>query len=119
MKTKNLIPKYSESENWDLWLENIDEHLKELGYRKYHQKLKNEDFAYWKPYKDSEAKDLYQIGLLVYDFRKFDHRQGVSIQFECMLYCDERIDLTVSDNITLEKFEAMSEDFYYAMRKFY
>jgi hypothetical protein len=100
-------------------LENIDAHLKELGYRKYNQKLKHEDFAYWKTYKDNEGKELYQIGLLVYDFRRFEPKHGVSVQFECVLYCDERIDLTVSDDITLEKFEAMSEDFYHAMKKHY
>ena len=77
-----LINEYNEKTDWSLYLENLDTYMKSIGYSKYKQNFKSEDFAYWKSYNNK-----YQIGLLVYDWRKFpryDLEKKVSISFECM-----------------------------------
>ena len=88
--------------------------LVQLGFRKYKQKLKQEDFAYWKKYDDK-----YQIGLFVYDFTKYGQhnlKNKVSIQFECMpIDIDGRCDLSVSKEIELPEFEKMAKSFYEGM----
>ena len=88
--------------------------LKEMGYRKYKQSLKNEDFAYWKTFEG------YQVGLFFYDFRKhqnqFNIPERIGVQFECMFTdVDARIDLSVSKDISLEQFEIMAKTFIDAM----
>jgi len=101
--------------DWDKYLSDIDSYLRNLGFRKYDQKHKGEDFAYWENY------DGYSIGILVYDFRKYEAvpHKIVSLQFECMINdIDCRIDLTVSKSIELPEFEAMSKDFYNAMKRY-
>lgn len=97
-----------EADNWNDWLTKVETKLKELGYKKYVQNFKREDFAYWKTFEG------YQIGILVYDFRKYDENNIVSISFECMLTgLNKRIDLSVSDtNLSLAEFETMAEKFY-------
>jgi hypothetical protein len=108
--------------SWDTWLEETETKLKELGFHKYCQNHKREDFAYWKPYTVDSIK-LYQIGLLFYDFRKYAmtdlNANRISIQFECMiLNMDARIDLEVSKDISLEEFEKMSKTFYESMSQY-
>lgn len=108
--------------NWDEWLEQTEAKLNELGYRKYNQNHHREDFAYWKAFSREDQK-MYQIGLLFYDFRKYKHTDPganrIGIQFECMLIdIDCRVDLSVSDDKTLEEFERMSADFYNTMIKY-
>ena len=103
--------------SWDEWLEKTEASLKELGYIKYKQNYKHEDFAYWK------KLNGYQIGLLFYDFRKNKELDPmcdvISMQYECMLIdIEDRIDLTVSKNITLDEFEEMAKIFYNAMGKY-
>ena len=102
--------------DWNTYLDELDIYLKERGFEKYKQNLKREDFSYWKKYDDK-----YQIGLLVYDFRKFNNipvmQQKVSISYECMPL-DGRCDLTVSMDIELDEFERMSESFYNSMNKY-
>ena len=93
------------------YLEDLDNFLKDKGFRKYNQNHKGEDFAYWKQYDEK-----YQIGLLIYDLRKYpqdDFEKRVSIAFECMpLEIDGRCDLCVSKDIELHEFEMMADSFY-------
>ena len=44
----------SGSTDWDSWLSEFEANLKELGYRKYVQNHKNEDFCYWKTFKKGD-----------------------------------------------------------------
>lgn len=109
------IHNVSSSTDWKQYLEDLHTYLTELGFRKYNQNLKHEDFAYWKKYDDK-----YQIGLFVYDFTKYDQpKNKVSIQFECMpIDIDCRCDLSVSKDIELPEFEEMAKTFYEAMIKY-
>lgn len=96
------------------YLNDLDLYLTNKGFKKYNQNIKNEDCAYWKIYNDK-----YQIGLLVYDFRKYKTINTISIQFECMLTnIDCRCDLVVSKSIELHDFEEMAKTFYDAMSKY-
>lgn len=109
-----LIASVSGCTSWDEWLEKTELSLKEVGYRKYKQNLKNEDFAYWKNFEG------YQVGLLFYDFRKYQNQlnmpERIGVQYECMFTdVDARIDLSVSKDISLEQFEIMAKTFIDAM----
>jgi hypothetical protein len=110
------------STSWEKWLESVERALVELGYRRYVQHFKSEDFIYWKTFYDGEKK-AYMVGLAFYDFRKYadrsTHADRISVQFECMLIdIDSRIDLTVSKDIPLAKFESMAKSFYEAMSQY-
>lgn len=115
----NLLNTENPTSSWDEWLEVTEDFLKNQGYRKYVQNYRNEGFAYWKVFKVNE-EEAYQIGILFYDFRKYDNipdvAKRIGIQFECMIIdTEDRIDLTVSKEITLEQFETMARAFYEAM----
>ncbi len=117
-----LISNVDICNSWDEWLEKNETSLKEIGYRKFNQNHKREDFAYWKSFYINEEK-AYQVGLLFYDFRKYQKENNtperIGVQFECMfINIDSRIDLSVSKEITIEEFEEMSRTFYDAMVKF-
>jgi hypothetical protein len=106
--------------DWDKWLEEKETFYKESGYRKYNQNLKGEDFAYWKVFKDEE-EEVYQIGILVFDFRKYPQldpqAERIGLQYECMLInVDYRIDLIVCKDMFLTEFEIMAKDFYEIMK---
>jgi len=101
--------------SWDDWLIETEKKLKELGYSRHVQNHKKEDFCYWKTFKKGNDK-LYQIGILFYDFRKYASNR-IGIMYECMLLCDNRIDMSVSENIELKEFELMSATFHEAMSK--
>lgn len=127
VKIKNVKPLLQQhtingSTNWDRWLLEFETNLKELGYRKYVQNYKNEDFCYWKTFKNGDDK-LYQIGVLFYDFRKYAERDPnanrIAVMYHCMLLFDYRIDMDVSKEIDLSEFEAMSKTFYEAMSQYY
>lgn len=127
VKIKNVKPLFQQhtingSTNWDRWLLEFETNLKELGYRKYVQNYKNEDFCYWKTFKNGDDK-LYQIGVLFYDFRKYAERDPnanrIAVMYHCMLLFDYRIDMDVSKEIDLSEFEAMSKTFYEAMSQYY
>ena len=117
-----LIADVSGSTSWDEWLSETELKLKELGYRRYVQNHKNEDFCYWKTFKNGDDK-IYQIGLLFYDFRKYADRDPfanrIGVMYQCRLLCDDRIDMCVSKNIDLNEFELMSKTFYEAMSQYY
>jgi hypothetical protein len=101
--------------NWVKFLEDKDKELKDKGYRKYFQDHKRSDFQYFKT-----IDKKYQIGIFFYDFRRFDVFQDIiSISYECFLFPeDDRIDLSVSKDITIEEFEKMAESFYLSMKEF-
>lgn len=104
----------------DEWLSQMELKLKERGYHRYVQNYKREDFAYWKTFKNGE-NNIYQIGILFYDWRKYDVIDSgrIGILYECMLCGDGRVDMTVSkDDIDLIEFEKMSKTFYETMSKY-
>jgi len=112
--------KYSELE-WNQWLLSIERELTKMGYIKYFQNYKREDFSFWKKIKE-DNKEIYQVGLLFYDFRRHIKNDPmanrVGVQFECMLMNNDRIDLSVSKDITVVDFEIMCHDFYQSMKKY-
>ena len=117
-----LIADVSGSTSWDEWLSETETKLKELGYIRYVQNHKKEDFCYWKTFKNGEDK-IYQIGILFYDFRKYADRDPyanrIGIMYECMVLGEDRIDMCVSKNIDLVEFENMAQTFYGAMSQYY
>jgi len=123
IKFPKIFSKNINATSWDEWLELIDKELNNAGYRKYKQIIKSSDFQYWKSfYADNEK--IYIVGLLFYDFRKYQSQDPnaniISIDYECMLLdgFGGRVDMSVSRNIKLEKFEKMSKDFHDAMLKY-
>ena len=104
----------------DDWLAETETKLKKLGYGKFIQHHKHEDFSYWKTFRVNRKK-VYQVGLLFYDYRKYgDLAYNVSISFECMfINVDGRIDLSVSKKITLFEFETMAKAFYNSMMPYF
>lgn len=123
-KKPQLIESITSINSWDEWLREAEDSLGARGYRKYKQNLKNEDFAYWKSFHDSDDNKIYHVGLFFYDLRKFNHldeggHERIGVQFICMLNdSDGRIDLSVSKDITLEHFESMSLEFYNSISKY-
>ena len=111
----------SGSTDWDSWLLEFETNLKEIGYIKFVQNHNNEDFCYWKTFKNGEDK-IYQIGVLFYDFRKYADigpmANRIGVMYKCMLLCDDRIDMDVSKEIDLPEFENMSKTFYEAMSQY-
>ena len=106
----------------DEWLYRTETKLSCLGYKKYNQKTKNEDFAYWKVFYDGDEK-IYQVGVFFYDFRKYERSNSIplqiGLQFECMIIRGgDRVDLSVYKDIRLSEFEAMAFSFYNAMSQY-
>jgi len=121
MKETLCLTPTTENPDWDDWLLTLDTEIKESGYKKYHQNLQREDFSYFKTFYKGEEK-IYQIGVLVYDFRKYMHfnpsANYIGIQYECMLIGDNRIDMSVCNPISLATFEEMALAFYERMNKY-
>lgn len=118
-KPKLKIAKVNDNTSWENWLKTVEKALVELGYKRYVQHYKSEDFMYWKTFYDGENK-AYQVGLAFYDFRQYanlsHHVDRIIVQFECMIInIESRIDLTVSKDISLSEFESMAKSFYEAM----
>ncbi len=109
------IQDVNSSTDYDKYLVELDDYMIDQGFRKYRQNHKGSDFVYWKVYDES-----YQIGVLVYDFRKYGLSDtNVHLDFECMpIDFDGRCDLCVNMDIELEDFEKMAEAFYSSMKKF-
>jgi hypothetical protein len=109
--------------SWNNWLLQIEDYLIKRGYRKFDQKLKGEDFTYWKTFYRGR-KHIYQVGVRFYDFRKhqrdFNIPESISVSFDCMILGnDDRIDMTVSKDITIAEFEKMSKAFYNSMKVYF
>lgn len=116
-----VIPELKKVKSIDEKVDSLTSKLEELGYSKYVQVLKNEDYSYFKTYVSEDGVKKYQIGLLFYDFRKYDKFDSdiVSVQYWCLLFdADGRVDLTVSKDISLTEFEAMAESFYKSMKEY-
>lgn len=115
---KFKIQDYNKETDWNKYLENLDIYVKSLGYRKYYQKHNNEVFIYWKTFNNKS----YQVGLSIYDWRKypqFDSVEQISIQFRCMpIDINGHCDLTVSQNMEISEFEEMSEIYYNNIKSF-
>lgn len=112
-----------QTDSWNEWLANAEHILGQLGYRKYVQNHKREDFAFWKSF-ELDGEKIYQIGILFYDFRKYmDKDPGanrIGVQFECIpINIDCRVDLSVSKDISLSEFEEMAKTFYTSMNKYF
>jgi hypothetical protein len=117
LKPPIVIPVTEKYTTWDKWLAKIEFLLIKKGYSRFEQNIKHEDFAYWKKFEG------YQVGILFYDFRKFTSQlkihDRIAVQFECMLIdIDDRIDLSVSKDISLEQFELMAKSFFNAMSQY-
>lgn len=112
--------KHSELE-WNEWSLKIERELIKIGYTKYFQHYKREDFSFWKSIKENDKK-IFQIGILFYDFRKhIPHdpmANRIGVQFECLLVGDNRIDLSVSKDISINEFETICYSFYESMKKY-
>ena len=104
-------------------LEEFQKSLEDKGYRRFNGHYKKEDHGYWKSFHISfdeydEKEREYQIAFLIYDFTKYDNydKKDVSVQFEFLLSNDQhvsRMDFTISDDdMTVEKFEEISEKLY-------
>ena len=107
-----------DSNAWTAWLNVLENTLKDKGYRKYNQSHKKEDFAYWKTIRNKKGQKIYQIGILFYDFRKYADNERIGLLFECMLIGGDRIDLSVSKDISIDTFENMCKKFYSYMKSF-
>jgi hypothetical protein len=112
--------KHSELE-WNEWSLKIEKELIKIGYTKYFQNYKREDFSFWKPIIEN-GKKIFQIGILFYDFRKHNPQdpmaKRIGVQFECLLINENRIDLSVSKDISVKEFETMCYSFYESMKKY-
>ena len=129
-ENKNLIcidaPKLFEVadvSSWNNWLSETEGKLNELGYRRFNQQLNSEDFCYWKTFYSKDNEKIYQVGLLFYDYRKYLQKDPmanrIGVGFKCMFIdIGSRMDLSVSDDITLFEFEDMAHTFYYTMNKY-
>lgn len=102
------------------YLKELNDYMLSLGYRQYLQLHKNSDSTYWL------TKEGYQVGVLVYDFTKYNNsditpHHFVGLSFEYMMLSDDmfdRMDLCVSkDYEDISEFEELSEYFYKNMKK--
>lgn len=94
--------------NWDDWLTYVEQEMKNKRYTKYKQDYRNSTFQFWKTIKRKDEK-LYQIGMLVYDYRDFYGHIGV--QHECII-SGKGIFLSVSETMKVSDFEKMAKKFY-------
>lgn len=110
------ITKYCKS--WDEWQGQTEGLLKKIGYNRYEQGYKQEDFAYWKTFHNNQTA-IYQVGLLFYDFRKFGNN-FFGFSYEChIIEVDAGVRLEISDSITLQQFEKIAQTFYESMSHYY
>lgn len=118
----SVIPNQKDYSYLSDWLNRTEKNLVELGYRKYSQDYKGEDFCYWKTFYGIDGKEIYQVGVLFYDFRKHiafaEAANRIGIQYDCMLLNGSRIDLSVGKEIDLPEFESMAKVFYESMKQY-
>lgn len=123
---KNKQPLFKKQfDTWDEWLEFANEELLKKGYSKFVSHSENNcDFYYAKTIKNNEQIKEYQLLIKFYDFRPFavmgnDGANRIGIMFVCSPFCDSRIDLEVSKDISVKNFEEMAEHFYISMAKYF
>lgn len=107
----------------------FEEKLSSLGYIKYNQNYKNEDYLYWKTFgkiydEEGEHTSEYSCGFAFYNFSKYEQfkeEECIGVQMEFMIGNNQgidRLDVSVSDtNLTLERFEQFCKDFYAFFKK--
>lgn len=107
--------------NWKEWQTSIESKLQKNGYKKIGNSYKNEDFGFWKTVYDGDKK-AYQLALLFFDFTKYNsndiYAHRIGIQFEALLIGDARVDLSISNNLSLAEFEEAGHDFYITMKSY-
>lgn len=108
--------------NWAAWLADFEANLHASGYRRYRQLFKKADFAWWKSFGTARQR-LYQVGVLFYDFRLFNHRNAdldrIGIEYVCLLCgTNERVELMSGQGMDIPGFEAMAKAFYQAVQPF-
>ena len=119
---KDLLYNYQCSD-WALWLSEAEEILRSRGYKKYYQKLKLEDFAYWKTFRVGNKK-VYQLGFFFYDWRKYggDHNTPMRIGVQAhvqFINIEGNLEMSVqTDSMSLDYVEKMAETFYTRMKDF-
>jgi hypothetical protein len=104
--------------------EKFEKKLLSLGYKKYIQHYKHEDYLYWKSFEreideDGDKSKGYSVGFAFYDWSKYPQHQNnktISVSLEFLLGHNlgvSRMDICVSDDDwNLEKFEGFCKDFY-------
>lgn len=110
--------------------ESFIKELEHLGYKRYRQNFKSEEFAYWKSCHDHVDEDgdkivKYTHGFLFYDHSKYpgvpklDHWSVEPYMLVGNSFCEKmginRCDLAISmggKDICVETFEKMCEDFF-------
>lgn len=117
------IPEIINETDWDKWLTLVEGELKSRGYRRYNERMKNQDFTYWKVFKDSDGTSLYQCGLHFYDFRKYIHRDPmanrIGVEFDCMIIGDDgRNHLVMGKELSVDVFEEISAKFFSMMEQY-
>lgn len=101
----------------------LEKYLLLKGYTRYdNHKYRNEDFVFWKSfditYDEDEGKQIgYQVGLLFYDTSKYDipDNEHYGVQFEFIAGDKvefDRVDFTISDDITIYRFEEICVKLY-------
>ena len=114
MKANRIIPQVNENTNFDQWLSEFETNLKKEGYRKYYQRYRLSDFAYWKVIK-KDNEELYMIGILFYDFKGHTDNR-IRIDYHCRV-CNSKCEMTTSKDVDVQDFEKFAEKFYQLMKK--
>jgi len=102
--------------DFDEILKQWESEAKSKGYTKYIQHWRGQDYSYGKNFNG------YSVSMLIYNYRKYNiDADNVARMFVCLLkHPEKRIDLVVSDEeMTLEKFENMSKEFYENFGKYF
>lgn len=114
-KRRVLAYDLGESETWDEWLAATEDTLKKRGYNKYNNRSEKCDFSYYKTFYVGEKK-AYQVGLLFYDFRKFERADTcanrIGVDFKCYIICNDHVCMTVSKDMSIDEFERLARQFY-------
>jgi hypothetical protein len=102
--------------SWDDWLVLVEEKLRSKGYIKFFQNFEKETFSYFKLVKNSKGEGVYNIGILFYDFRQYAAKDPaadcISTTYRChLLKLDDRVDLDISLDISIDSFETMAKEF--------
>jgi hypothetical protein len=117
-KRRILTYDLGEFETWDEWLVATEDALEKRGYTKYKNHSERSDFSYYKTFYRGEEK-IYQVGLLFYDFRKFERADTcanrIGVDFKCYIICDDHVCMTVNKDMSIEEFEELARVFYFSM----
>ena len=116
----NIFPNDNDFTSWNEWLEYVEQRLNNRGYHRSFGHFQS-DFTYWKSFKIN-GKKAYQIGVNFYDWVKVSrvnspmHR--IAVSFTIMPLLENRFDLEISKDLTIEKVEVIAVDFYKMIKVF-